>query len=51
MKPYGICVLVGLFLVCSLSHTAAETLRLDYDGFTIWLDCARRGAVKFRYNL
>lgn len=25
-------------------------LRLDYEGFTVWIDCARRGAVKFRYN-
>ncbi len=29
---------------------ANEILRLDYEGFTIWLDCDRRGAVKFRYN-
>lgn len=28
----------------------AEIKRLDYEGFTVWLDCARRGAVKFRYN-
>jgi endonuclease G len=25
-------------------------LQLDYEGFTVWLNCARRGAVKFRYN-
>jgi endonuclease G len=25
-------------------------LQLDYEGFTVWLDCTRRGAVKFRYN-
>jgi len=24
--------------------------RLDYEGFTVWLDCSKRGAVKFRYN-
>lgn len=24
--------------------------RLDYEGFTVWLDCEKRGAVKFRYN-
>lgn len=24
-------------------------LKLDYPGFTVWLDCARRGAVKFQY--
>ena len=25
-------------------------LQLNYEGFTIWLDCEKRGAVKFRYN-
>lgn len=28
----------------------AEVLELDYEGFTVWLDCEKRGAVKFRYN-
>jgi endonuclease G len=42
----------------AISKTQDETLirrdgnilRLDYEGFTVWLDCNRRGAVKFRYN-
>ncbi len=25
-------------------------LKLDYEGFTVWLDCSQRGAVKFQYN-
>jgi endonuclease G len=25
-------------------------LQLDYQGFTVWLDCKERGAVKFQYN-
>jgi endonuclease G len=25
-------------------------MKLDYNGFTVWVDCARRGPVKFRYN-
>jgi endonuclease G len=29
---------------------SGNILQLDYEGFTVWLDCARRGAVKFRYN-
>jgi len=29
---------------------AKDLLRLDYEGFTIWLDCSKRGAVKFQYN-
>lgn len=27
-----------------------KLLRLGYEGFTVWLDCNRRGAVKWRYN-
>lgn len=29
---------------------AKEILRVDYEGFTVWVDCERRGAVMFRYN-
>jgi endonuclease G len=39
-----------LIVLGQLSPAAAEVLRLDYEGFSIWLDCDRRGAVKFRYN-
>lgn len=24
-------------------------LKLDYSGFTVWLDCSKRGAIKFQY--
>lgn len=41
----AILILLGL-----LSPAAAEVSRLDYEGFAVWLDCERRGAVKFRYN-
>lgn len=27
-----------------------ELLRLNYDGFAVWLDCKERAPVKFRYN-
>ena len=27
-----------------------DILKLDYEGFTVWLDCKERAAVKFRYN-
>jgi endonuclease G len=27
-----------------------QLLRLNYEGFTVWLDCEKRGAVKWRYN-
>lgn len=29
---------------------SGDIVKLDYEGFTIWVDCSRRGAVKFRYN-
>jgi len=28
----------------------SNLLQLNYEGFTIWLDCEKKGAVKFRYN-
>ena len=27
-----------------------KLMRLDYEGFTVWVDCEKRGAVKFQYN-
>ena len=27
-----------------------KILQLDYEGFTVWLDCEKRGAMKFQYN-
>lgn len=32
-----------------LTHSG-NLLKLDYEGFTVWLDCEKRGAVKFRYT-
>ncbi|MGZ4960880.1 MAG: DNA/RNA non-specific endonuclease [Methylomonas sp.] len=32
------------------AHRNGNLLQLDYEGFTVWLDCSRHGAVKFRYN-
>jgi endonuclease G len=32
------------------TRTDGNVLKLDYEGFTVWLDCARRGPVKFQYN-
>jgi len=45
-------ILITLFfcLILSSYAKAEDILQLDYEGFTIWLDCDRRGAVKFRYN-
>ncbi len=32
------------------SGSHPEILKLDYDGFTVWLDCSKHGAVKFEYE-
>lgn len=29
---------------------SGNILKLDYEGFTIWLDCKERAPIKFRYN-
>ncbi len=29
---------------------SGKLLRLNYEGFTVWLDCEKRGAMKFQYN-
>ena len=32
------------------SFAESDIQRLDYSGFTIWLDCDKRAATRFRYN-
>jgi endonuclease G len=32
-----------------LAWKSKPSLKFDYPGFTIWLDCAKRGATKFQY--
>jgi endonuclease G len=40
-----------IFLVFISCHAfSSEILKLDYEGFTVWLDCEKRGAVMFQYN-
>lgn len=47
-KRFNIAILT-LLLICPIVK-ADNILELNYEGFTIWLDCDRRGAVMFRYN-
>lgn len=42
-------LITALMLLLSVP-VSAETLKLDYEGFTVWLDCDRRGPVRFQYN-
>jgi len=32
-----------------ITKPSNNLLQLDYEGFTVWLDCEKRAAVKFRY--
>lgn len=41
---------IGLPIVTTDRSYPGEVLRVDYEGFTVWLDCEKRGAVAFRYN-
>jgi hypothetical protein len=38
-------MLVVVYVVSSLSPARADILRLDYEGFTVWLDCEQRGRL------
>ena len=37
-------------LALQKDRAAVQILQLDYEGFAVWLDCSKRGAIKFRYN-
>jgi endonuclease G, mitochondrial len=43
---------IFLFLIIVLLPISAhsETLKLDYEGFALWLDCERNGATQFHYT-
>ena len=32
-----------------ISKVSDNILKLDYSGFTVWLDCSNRGAIKYQY--
>lgn len=39
---------VSLTLLTGIAN--AQTLKIDYEGFTVWEDCDRRGAIRFEYK-
>ena len=39
-----ICVFFGF------QSSYAKTIKLDYEGFSVWVDCSMKAAVSFRYN-
>ncbi len=41
---------IRVLLLLTISFSVfADIQRLDYEGFTVWVDCEKRGAVKFQY--
>jgi endonuclease G len=58
MKSFqNICLILPFIIFCNACSVEAATVkmpakieRVDYEGFTLWLDCNQRGAVKFQYN-
>ena len=37
-------------LATDTKPNSGAVMKLDYEGFTVWLDCSKHGAVKFQYN-
>lgn len=45
---------IALLLSILLPATAslhAQVIKRDYHGFTLWIDCAKRGPIMFEYRL
>lgn len=42
-------LVISVLALCSVA--SAQVHQLDYDGFTVFLDCQRRGAVQFEYSV
>lgn len=41
-------ILAWMFIV-GLAPASAEVLKVEYEGYTVWVDCDRRGPVLFHY--
>ena len=46
MKPL---TLIFLFLLTSI--VGAEERQVDYQGYSLWLDCEKKSAVRFEYTI
>lgn len=40
-----------IVIFVAVPDALAQELQLDYDGFTVWVDCDRRGASWFEYSI
>jgi len=47
-NTYFLAILLTTF-ISGCVH-ASEIKRINYEGFSVWVDCDNRGAVKFQYN-
>ena len=43
--------LTSIFLSLLTGIVWAEERRVDYEGYTLWLDCEKRSAVRFEYTI
>lgn len=50
MRYLRLCAALAVALSGCGSFAAAPLLRVEYPGFTLWLDCAERGAQRFHYR-
>lgn len=50
-KPLIAFVAWAVLFIVPVSPAFSQELQLDYDGFTVWMDCSRRGAVRFEYTV
>ena len=42
-------VLLTVALLLFATAASGQVLELRYEGFTVWLDCSKRGAIRFEY--
>jgi endonuclease G len=49
-RVYFLCALT-IGLISSLELAYAEVIQRDFDGFSIWIDCERDGAIRFEYTV
>ena len=47
---HAVCIAVVAFLSLPSAFAADPSLRVDYEGFTLWLNCQEHAVFKFRYN-
>ncbi len=42
-------LILAIFILSLTGHATAQIIQKDYTGFTVWVDCAKRGPIMFHY--